>query len=242
MVVICGIGKNGPIFLQDSFQVVTVDLPGFGFTGPRPDGDYSTAMYIELLDRFFEANQLDSFYLGGNSMGGSISWQYALAYPEKVKKLILVNSAGYPRNVEGGKIPIGFRVLNLPGAKALITKVTPKSLMRKTVEGIYGDQNLVTEAGVQQFMDILRRPGNRKALFDRRSADQGVGAEAIKQLSMPTLIMWGDQDRLIDVQNAYLFEKDIQGAEMVVYEGVGHVPMLEIPDQSAADLRAFLAQ
>lgn len=225
--------------LKDSFQVISLDLPGFGFTGPRPDGDYSTAMYVDLLDRFFDQINVDSFYLAGNSMGGSISWQYTVKHPDRVRKLALVNSAGYPRNV-GGKMPIGFKILALPGAKSIITKVTPKSVMRKTIEGIYAEEYPVAEAEVTQFMDMMRRTGNRKALFDRREADQGMGSEQIKQIQCPTLIIWGDQDRLINVENAYKFEQDIRNSQLIVYEKIGHVPMMEIPEQSAGDLRAFL--
>lgn len=225
--------------LKDSFQVISLDLPGFGLTGPRPDGDYSTAMYVDLLDRFFDQIEVDSFYLAGNSMGGSISWQYTVKHPDRVRKLVLVNSAGYPRNV-GGKMPLGFKILALPGAKSIITKVTPKSVMRKTIEGIYAENYEVEAQEVEQFMDMMRRTGNRKALFDRREADQGMGSEQIKQIQCPTLIIWGDQDRLINVENAYKFEQDINDSQIIIYKNIGHVPMMEIPEQSATDLVAFL--
>lgn len=227
--------------LQDSFQVISVDLPGFGFTGPRPDGDYSTEMYVDVLDRFFDQIGIDSFYIAGNSMGGGISWQYTLTHPERVEKLILVNSAGYPREV-AGSAPIGFKILGLPGVSKIITKVTPRSIMRKTVEGIYGDKSLVTEEEVTQFIDLMRRPGNRQALLDKRDAPRGLGSDQIKNIKVPTLIIWGDQDRLIHVNNTAKFEKDIKGSKAIVYKGVGHVPMMEIPERSAADLRAFLEE
>lgn len=225
--------------LQDSFQVLSLDLPGFGFTGPRPDRDYSTLKYIDFLNRFFQVAEIDSFYLAGNSMGGGIAWQYALAHPGQVQKLILVNASGYPRKASNGNMN-GFKVLGLPGVNQLVTKITPRSILRQTVKDVYGDKSLATEEKVDFYMDMLRRPGNRRALLDKQNAGRGLGPEAIKDVQSPTLVIWGDQDLLIPYENAYLFEQDITGAKAIVYEGVGHMPMLEIPERSAEDVRAFL--
>ena len=227
--------------LQDSFQIISMDLPGFGFTGPRPDANYDVATYVDFLDRVFEALEIDSFYLAGNSMGGGFAWQYSLEHPEKVKKLVLVNASAYP-SAQAGSSVAGFRVLELPLINRLVTKITPRSILRQTVVAVYGDQSLATEEEVDFYMDILRRQGNRKALLDHRNAKRGLGYEEIKNIQVPTLILWGDQDVLIPFENAYRFEKDISGAKAIVYPGVGHIPMMEIPEQSALDVRTFLNQ
>lgn len=225
--------------LQDSFQVVSLDLPGFGFTGPSPDANYSTTRYIEFLDQFLLEIGIDSFHLAGNSMGGGIAWQYALSHPEKVKKLVLVNASGYPRKSANGTIT-GFKILDLPLVNQLITKVTPRSILKQTVKDVYGNKSLATEDEVDFYMDILRRPGNRQALLDKRKSGRGLSAAQIKNIKTPTLIIWGDQDLLIPYENAYQFEKDISSAKAIIYKGVGHMPMMEIPVQSAADVRQFL--
>ena len=225
--------------LQDSFQVLSLDLPGFGFTGPRPDRDYSTSKYIDFLNRFFQAIEIDSFYLAGNSMGGGIAWQYALAHPEQVQKLVLVNASGYPRKASSGNMN-GFKVLGLPVVNQLVTKITPRSILRQTVKDVYGDKSLATEDKVDFYMDMLRRSGNRRALLDKRNAGRGLGPEAIKNVQSPTLILWGDQDLLIPYENAYHFEADITDAKAVVYKGIGHMPMLEIPERSAEEVSTFL--
>ena len=76
--------------LAHQFNVIRLDMPAFGLTGPRSDKDYSTKMYVDFLDRFLQQLGIDTFALAGNSLGGEIAWKYALAHPSKVSNLILV--------------------------------------------------------------------------------------------------------------------------------------------------------
>ncbi len=227
------------IFSKDH-QVITLDLPGFGLTGPRPDGDYTTDKYVNFLNRFFDKIGVDTFYLAGNSMGGGIAWNYTLAHPEQVKKLILVNSSGYPRDSTDRKLISGFQVLNMPIINQLVTKITPTPLLKKTVEDVYGDKSLVKEGEVEHYESMLRRTGNRQALLDKRSSPRKQNHEDIKNIKTPTLIIWGDQDVLISYHHASQFERDIEGSKAIVYKGVGHIPMVEIAERSAKDVYIFL--
>ena len=226
--------------LSAEYEVITLDLPGFGLTGPHPREDYSTEMYLSFLDDFAGTLQLDSFVIAGNSMGGGFAWRYALRHPEKIQKLVLVNSSGYPRQKDEGKMLLGFRLLRVPVINQLVTKITPRSILRKTVRDIYGDPALATEAEVDFYEDILRRKGNRAALVKRMSAPRKDHSGKIRNIDCQTLILWGDQDKLISYRNAHRFRDDIAQAEMIVYPDVGHAPQMEIPEKSASDLRRFL--
>uniref|UniRef100_UPI00404B205D alpha/beta fold hydrolase n=1 Tax=Fulvivirga sp. TaxID=1931237 RepID=UPI00404B205D len=94
--------------LKDDFTIVRMDLPAFGLTGPNTTKDYSLVAYSQFLDKFLAAVNVDTFYLAGNSLGGGIAMNYTLDHPERVKKLILIDASGYPR--EAGKRPWIFRL------------------------------------------------------------------------------------------------------------------------------------
>ncbi|MFK7983051.1 MAG: alpha/beta fold hydrolase [Saprospiraceae bacterium] len=224
--------------LPDDFDLIVMDLPGFGLTGPHPKGDYSSEMSIRFLDDFLTKIGVDTFHLAGNSMGGGISWAYTLAHPERVKKLVLIDAGGYPKKSK--KNIAGFKILQYPIFHPLITKITPRSIIKQSLEGTYVDQSFATEKEVNLYMDMIRREGNRKVLIDRMKVPRKDKSHLIKNIDKPTLIMWGDKDIIIPVENAYLFEKDIANAELIIYENVGHIPMDEVGEQSAKDVRQFL--
>ncbi len=230
--------RNWLPHLQADFEVIAMDLPGFGLTGPHPKGIYSTDMSIDFLDKFLTKIGVDTFHLAGNSMGGGIAWQYTLEHPDKVKKLILIDASGYPK--KSSKTIAGFKVLQYPIFNPLITKITPRSIIKKSLEGTYVDQSFAAEKEVDLYMDMIRRAGNRQVLIDRMKTPRTSKTHLIKNIKNPTLIMWGDKDIIIPVDNAYKFEKDIAGSEVIIYENVGHLPMDEVGEQSAADAKRFL--
>lgn len=224
--------------LQDDFEVIAMDLPGFGLTGPHPKGIYSTEMSIDFLNKFLTKIGIDTFHLAGNSMGGGIAWQYTLAHPDRVKKLILIDAGGYPK--ESDQNIAGFKILSYKMLHPLITKITPRSIIRKSLEGTYVDQSFAIEKEVDLYMDMIRREGNRQVLIDRMKTPRTDKSYLVKNIKHPTLIMWGDKDIIIPVANAYKFEKDLTNSELILYENVGHLPMDEVGEQSAADAKRFL--
>lgn len=209
-------------------RVVRMDLPGFGLTGPNPTKDYSIEMYVKFLDRFLEHQNIEQCYLVGNSLGGLIAVHYAVAYPGKVKKLILLDPAGYP--VENAKGSLGFNLAKIPVLNKILTIATPKSIVRKSLEDVYANKALVTNALVDQYHDMTCRTGNRQALVVRLTLEQKADTTMVSKVSMPTLIMWGAEDQLIPVNNAYKFQRDLPIDTLVVFPEVGHVPMEESPE------------
>ena len=225
--------------LANDFDLIAMDLPGFGLTGPHIDRDYSMKSNIAFLDQFLSKIGVDTFYLAGNSMGGGIAWSYALARPDKVKKLVLVDASGYPR--KSSKSIAGFELLEYRFLHPLITKITPEFIIKQSLEGTYVNQNYASDKEVELYMDMLRRKGNRQVLIDKMT--QGVRKDRsaeIKQIKTPTLIIWGDKDNLISVENAYKFEQDIPSSSLIVYPDIGHIPMDEAGKQSAKDVRTYL--
>jgi len=224
--------------LPNDFELIVMDLPGFGLTGPHPKGDYSSEMSIKFLDDFLTKIGVDTFHLAGNSMGGGIAWRYTLAHPESVKKLVLIDAGGYPKKSK--ETIAGFKILQYPIFHPLITKITPRAIIKESLEGTYIDQSFATEKEVDLYMDMIRREGNRKVLIDRMKVPRVDKSGEIKKIDKPTLIMWGDKDIIIPVDNAYKFQKDIANSKLIIYENVGHLPMDEVGEQSAKDVRQFL--
>lgn len=209
-------------------RVVRMDLPGFGLTGPNPTKDYSIEMYVKFLDSFLQQQHIDQFYLAGNSLGGLIAVYYSVTYPDKVKKLILLDPAGYP--VENAKGSLGFNLAKIPVLNKILTIATPKSIVRKSLEDVYGNKTLVSEELVKQYHEMTCREGNRQALLVRLTMEQKADTTMVSKVSMPTLIMWGAEDQLIPVNNAYKFQRDLPLDTLVIFPGVGHVPMEESPE------------
>jgi pimeloyl-ACP methyl ester carboxylesterase len=222
-------------------RVITMDLPGFGLTGPNARDDYRTETYTQFIIDLLDTLQIRRCVVGGNSLGGDIAWQVALKAPQRVERLILVDAAGYPMQAQS--MPIGFRIANLPLINRLMTVTLPRFLVEASVRDVYGDPARVTPALVDRYQDMALRAGNRRALIRRfQQADFGEHADNIRRLQLPTLILWGARDRLLPVANAYAFQHDIAGSELVVFDDLGHVPHEEAPLRTARAVREFLSR
>ena len=228
--------------LENDFKVISLDMPAFGLTGPNQTGKYSLEYYAEFLDEFLSKLGVSSCHIGGNSLGGSISWRYATMYPDKVKKLILLDAGGYrsEEKQEEKEPPLAFRLANSPILSKILLKITPRSLFESSMKEVYHNDDLVTEELVNRYYQLFLRPGNRQAFIDRIKNTSYTDPSLIATIKAPTLIQWGKTDEWIPVANAYKFQKDIEGSEVVIYENAGHLPMEEIPEESAKDAREFL--
>jgi pimeloyl-ACP methyl ester carboxylesterase len=156
--------------------------------------------------------------------------------------MILVDAAGAPR-WESKKAPIGFRVARTPVLRDIMKIITPRSMVESSLQTSVSVKSVVTPAAVDRYWELLRYPGNREATIKRFSYvhnNHPATKEKLMELKIPTLILWGEEDNLIPVQSAKWFAEAIPGSKLIVYPKVGHVPMEEVADQSAADVAAFL--
>ncbi|MGB3320938.1 MAG: alpha/beta hydrolase [Sphingopyxis granuli] len=229
--------------LGDRYRIVTLDLPGHGLTGGTPDKDYSADGMIAAVDVVAARLDLDRFVLGGNSMGGWVAWRYALARPDRIDALLLLDAAGMPLRA-GEKPPpsnIGFRLLQYPLGRWLAAQITPRSLVERSLRGSVERQDIVTDAMIDRYWNLLRFPGNREATSLRATLDREPAmADRIGAIAAPTLILFGKQDRLINPSAAQTFHERIAGSEIVMLDGVGHLPMEEAPDATATAIADFL--
>lgn len=225
--------------LQTKRRVISLDLPGFGLTGPFPDGDYRMAHYSAFLSHVLDQLQVPRAVVAGNSFGGQLAWQFALDHPQRVERLVLVDAAGYPRNATS--IPIGFRLAQIPALAPLMANLLPRQMIEASIRNVYGDPSKVSDELIDRYYELTLRAGNREALRQRFiQAEAGQGFTRIAELKVPTLIIWGGRDELIPPDNAERFNRDIQGSRLVLFDDPGHVPQEEDPSRTVAVLMGFL--
>jgi pimeloyl-ACP methyl ester carboxylesterase len=219
-------------------RTLRLDLPAYGLTGPNSNHDYSTKRYVQFLHDFLKKINVSRCYLAGNSLGGKIAWEYALAYPQEVSKLILIDAAGYP--MPNKAAPMVFRLAKNRILSKIFLKVTPKFIIKKSLLDVYADDTKVTDSLVDQYHDMATREGIRAAFLSKKNNDATKNYLKINSITQPTLVLWGDADNWITPDNAYKFQKDLPNDTLIIYKNVGHVPMEEYPTKSANDVLDFL--
>ena len=177
--------------------------------------------------------------LAGNSLGGEIAWNFTLDQPGMVTKLVLIDAAGYP--LHSKSVPIAFRMARTPVVRNLLTYVTPRFIVRASVENVFSDKQKVTDALVDRYYELTLRAGNRQALVDRLNAAADTSAyHQIKSIQQPTLVIWGANDLLIPLENAYLFHAALPNDTLIILDNSGHTPMEESPTESIKPVLEFL--
>lgn len=225
--------------LQDKRRVISLDLPGFGLTGPFPDGDYRMSHYSAFLGHVLDRLQVPRAVVAGNSFGGQLAWQFALDQPQRVEGLVLVDAAGYPRIATS--MPIGFRLAQIPALAPLMANILPRQMIEASLRSVYGDPSKVSDELIDRYYELTLRAGNREALIQRFiQSEVGTSASRIAELKVPTLIIWGARDELIPPVNGERFKRDIEGSRLVLFDDLGHVPQEEDPARTVAVLMNFL--
>ena len=229
--------------LGEDYRIITYTQPGHGLTGPHPRDDYSFAGMAEALDLITEELALERFVLGGNSMGGWVTWRYALLRPERIEALLLLNASGAPLRPgeEEPPLNIGFQLLKSPVGRFLSQHYAPRAVVEKSALQSVSVASVMDEAAVDRYWELLRYPGNRRAAALRAVADREPGyAGRLGDIEAPTLIIWGAEDRLVLSSAAQTFDDAMPNANVVIYDGIGHLPMEEAPDRTAEDIDAFV--
>ena len=226
--------------LKGQYRVVRFDQIGHGLTGPNPAGDYSLTAFETTINQVADRLGIRKFTLGGNSMGGAIAASYAMNHPERLNGLVLVDAGGAPKsNPTPGNL--GFKLAALPGINQLMRWITPRSLVEKSLRQSVTNQAFITDATVDRYWEMLRYPGNRQATIARFGAARETFDPArLAQVKMPVLVMWGEEDKLINADGARWYARSIPDAALILYPSIGHMPQQELAEQSAADVARFM--
>ncbi len=227
---------NWPRFarhLLDDYHVLIPDLAGHGESSWDAAWNYSMPAQAARLRAFLRQLQVGPVHLAGNSMGGFLSATYAVHYPQSVRSLALLDAAGV-RSPEPS--PMDERIAQ--GENPFFFD-DPQEFLRfwnfAMQDPPWMPQLVVTHLGREH---VARRGRYEKIFGDFAGKD--LLDQRLGEIRAPTLIVWGDQDRLLDVSMARVYDAGIPAAKTILMEGVGHLPMIERPAESAAIYRKFL--
>lgn len=233
--------------LSRYFMTISMDLPGHGLTGPDAQKRYGITDYAGFVFDIADQLNLQKFHVAGNSMGGAVALKMASDAPNRVLTLNLVDAAGAPPSMPTDSARVKsynsgawiFKVAQNPVFNKLLLKCTPKFLFRMNMKQVFADDDKITEEMVTRYYELLRMVGNRRATVDRLTGRKPYDLDFSK-ITMPTLIIWGDSDAWIQLENGKRLEKAIPNSVLKVFENVGHVPMEESPTETVAEYLAFL--
>jgi len=197
--------------MGDDYRIISLDLPGFGITGPNPTGEYGPEIYTEAVVTVMNAAKIKKATIVGNSMGGWTAWRMGLSHPNRVEGLVLISPFGAPgENKEQGNL--AFKLMASPIGKALMPHFTPRSIVKQSVLQTVERDEIVTKEMVDRYYHLTRFPGNRQASLDAMETITDLSNwSKIGTLKTPTLIIWGREDRLIDVSRSEQFAAELLG-------------------------------
>ncbi len=225
--------------LSERRRVITVDLPGFGLTGPSPQGEYRTEAYTRFTLRLLDALNVKQVILGGNALGGEVAWQTALLAPERVQSLILVDADGY--KISPLSQPVAFTIAGAKTLRWISERILPRSVIASSVRNVFGDPEKVNEVLIDRYFELNLRVGNRRALFQRMDQHEyGERQQSIRLIKQPVLVLWGGKDGMVPVEFAHRFCEDIPMCTKVIFDNLGHLPQEEDPTATLAPVKAFL--
>ena len=227
--------------LQGQFHLIIPDFPGHGLTRAPQGYELSGAGLADLLDAFAARLDLPPFAVAGNSMGGGVAWELAVRHPRRVNALILVDAAGFANEGPPPAIPLAFRLLQYRLGRAILRHIDNRPLIDEGLKVDVYEQRVITPALVDRWAEFQRAPGHRAILMSFHPTLFGQASAAVlHDIAVPTLILHGESDPLIEPGCARKFAAAIPGARLILYPHVGHLPQIEIPERSAADVAAFL--
>ncbi|MCX8560384.1 alpha/beta hydrolase [Mycolicibacterium mucogenicum] len=219
--------------LWPSFDVIRLDLPGFGVTGPRPDRDYRVTTYAGTLARFLDALGVERCAVAGNSLGGNIAWNLALDHPDHLQLtgLVLINATGYPDK----ELPAAMALARNPIVGQLLRRFMPRRAVERSLRQAVGpNSDIVDAAMVERAHRMWNRPGNRAAFVDFLCTDQPDRSGEIPHIHVRTLVL-----RSADMDGQH-FTRDIAGSVEKVHPDGGHLLPEEDPVWVADAIAEYL--
>lgn len=231
--------KIAPALNARGFHLWALDLKGSGWSDKPAAGDYSPITLMEEVNAFMETKGIRDAVFIGNSLGGAIAVMLAIDHPDKVKKLILLDAAGYPM-----KKPSTVKMAALHGSSGFGNIIFGKWMVKDNLNQIFYDKKLISGEAIDAYYDRLRTDNGLKAMeLLARALDFSIFdkyQERIPKIDKETLIIWGRDDRWIPVSLGFRYRKDIAKSRIVVIPECGHAPQEEAPELTSRYILDFL--
>jgi pimeloyl-ACP methyl ester carboxylesterase len=209
--------RVGEMLAKNNFRVIIPDLPGFG-KSEKPKIPWGLTDYADWLKEFIKKIQISESkaenYLLGHSFGGRISIKFASQNSENLNTLILVSSAGIKKKTSpflrflANFFDIIFSLPFLDKFKPPLRSFSYRYILRKT--------------------DYLKAKGVMKEIF-KKVIEEDLLLD-LQKIKIPTLILWGEKDKITPLKDAYIMKREIKNSKLVVLEETGHAPNLQNPD------------
>jgi pimeloyl-ACP methyl ester carboxylesterase len=206
--------------MSNHFDLVTLDLPAYGFTGPFPDGPYKIERYTNFLNEFLGRLKISKATLIGHSFGGYVAWRTAVRYPNLVDNLVLIASTGLKYR---SRVTVSY-VAKIPIVKNLLYYHSPRFIYEVALQKAFFPEPPASAEEIDRFYDLARRPGNRGALLATFNEMYKEHQEDLAlKVSQPTLILWGEEDMIVPVEMGYKLHKMIPNSKFTTYPKKGHM-------------------
>ncbi len=235
----------GPALAKDH-RVLTIDLKGFGLSAKPEDGKYTLRDQADLVAEFIRTRDLHDLVVIGHSMGGGVA---LMAYfkvrgdePARIKKLVLIDSAGYPQ-----KLPLFIWLAQVPGLGSVTGKlIPPRFATTRVLRKCYYHKDRITDEQIDTYAYYGSLPGAREAIVATAQQIVPADIEAITSqyhtISVPVLIIWGAEDEVVPVSVGKQFNRDIPNSELVILPECGHMPPEEEPQETIRLITQFLKE
>lgn len=230
--------------IAQSRRVYALDLVGFG-RSDKPHVKYSIPYLTEFVHEFMIVQDIDRTALIGESMGGAIALQFALQYPQLVEKMVLAASVGFGK--EGS---IFLRIMSLPILGDLFARPSREGTAQ-FLRQIFHDQDLITDDWIEESFEMSSLQGAKRCFLSAlRSICNIWGVRSVvyqpilnrlELIEVPTLVIWGAQDRFLPVRHAHQAVKRLPNARVHIFDSCGHVPNIERAEEFNALVLDFLS-
>ena len=243
LLLIHGFGGNKDNFTRiarqlESYHLIIPDLLGFGESSKPMTADYRADAQATRLHELLQTKGLTSnIHVGGNSMGGAISVAYAAKYPKEVKSLWLIDSAGFwsagvPKSLEGATLENNPLLINKTedfyNMYDFVMSKPP--YIPKSVKAVFAQERIANKALESKILAQIVEDNVEER------------AKVIAEYNIPTLVVWGEEDKVIKPETVTLIKESIPQSEVITMPEIGHAPMIEAVKQTANDYKAFRAQ
>lgn len=222
--------------LSDDFNVYAIDLPGHGDSSKELDLGYRFEDQVAHLSKILGALGIQKMHMMGNSMGGAITALYAATYPDRIRTAVLFDPAGiFEYDSELVSLVMDGDNPLIPSEEGDFKRLVDFALEKKPfvpwpIYDVMEEQAIANRKVNEVIFDAIRDTGYEQDFRD-----------TITRIQAPVLVVWGMEDRVINYRNADVFVAQIPHADKVILEGVGHAPMIEVPEESARLFREFTA-
>jgi pimeloyl-ACP methyl ester carboxylesterase len=236
-----------PLFQRlAGYRTIALDMPGFGFSTRLAEPMSLTALARGVAGALDALDERRRIHVVGNSLGGAVALRLLTLQPERVASMVLVNSAGF-----GSEVSPLIRMLAIPGFGSFAARHPSRASARMAERSIYADKALATRERIDHALAIARQPEVGPALHEiacelgtgrgiRRRWRVALLAEAAR-FPRPTLVVWGDRDRILPPHQLNAARRLLPHATTRLFEGIGHMPQIECPDEFAELLTDFMS-